>query len=97
MAEREIAVGGMDSVTTLFEGASGTIGMEVGNLHPRVQGLGRPGITYFQPELSATASALAEGFHTVVDCNDRCDLLAYAALLTHVIASGVILADEKLL
>ena len=60
-----------DSVTTVLEGASRTIGLEVGNLLPLVQLLASPGTNFFHPRKSATVFALAAGIHTAADLNNR--------------------------
>eukprot|EP00884_Botryococcus_braunii_P016603 jgi/Botrbrau1/3626/Bobra.0204s0018.1 len=62
---------GFISVTTVLEGASRTIGLEVGNLLPLVQLLASPGTNFFHPRKSATVFALAAGIHTAADLNNR--------------------------
>eukprot|EP00884_Botryococcus_braunii_P007445 jgi/Botrbrau1/16701/Bobra.0263s0001.1 len=56
---------GFISVTTVFEGISSHVGVELGNLLPLVQLLASPGISFFRPQKSATVFALAAGYHTV--------------------------------
>lgn len=61
------AVDGVHSVTTVIKGTFGSVGIEIGNLLPLVQVLTQPRIWYFQLKVSATLSALVEGFHSVRD------------------------------